>query len=631
MKNKQNFNILIIELGVNKSNILFTTLSRLDYRCYVADTLPLSYDILRMEAIDLVIVNGTNASDAEKYVIMDIQNLTDCGIIFLTADPDTLKMEEFSRYNLLSYNIKLGNLLNIVKEIDNLIAKLISNSLETILLIKGKNETRDLIAELLRLRRYNVVICPTGASAWKKIDTLNQLSLILVDINIADMDSMDILRKARKKFSNILPVISVSKHYDSLILQQNIANGLSDFIKSPIEKLDFGLRIDLWIDNVKQKREIEEQKKEIESVLGSFRALANATMEALLMFENNICVDANDEAIRMFEYQMKSQILGIHILDFVPKTLPKYDKEELLKNEVNHEFEIDMMKNDEIIFPAQIKERNIRLENRDLKIIAILDLTEIKRNEDILHQQSKMASMGEMIENIAHQWRQPLSAITISASSILVSHEIGMVDEEETHEQLEVIIESAEFLSHTINDFQNFLKENKQIIKFKLHDVVSKVLKLVDGNMKNNQIFVLLDLDENINMNGLENELMQVVLNIINNAKDILVEKIPSLTDRIIFIKAYLDESKENGIIEIQDSAGGVPKNIISKIFEPYFTTKHQTQGTGLGLYMTHKMITEHMGGDIKVTNKSFSHQTKEYKGANFQVIVPIEISQSKS
>jgi|GEM_PF-3326314 len=631
MKNKENFNILILEVGTNKSNLILTTLEKIGYSCFVADTLELSYDILRMKPIDLVIINGSNSGDFEKNVIMDVQNLTDCGIVFLTPEHSISKMEEFSKFNLLIYGIKLGNILNIIKDIDNLIGRLISNSSETIMIVKRKNETRDLIAELLRLRRYDVILCQNGASAWKKLDKIEHLSIVLIDISLADMDSMDILKKARQIFSHNLPVISISRYYDPFILQENITNGLSDFIKAPIEKLEFSLKIDLWADNIKQKREIELQKKDIESVLNSFRALANATMEALLMFENNICVDVNDEATKMFGYKNKNEMVGIHILDFVPKTLSSYDKKELLKNDVNHEFETDMVKNEDIIFPAQLKERNIKLESRDLKIIAILDLTEIKRNENILHQQSKMASMGEMMQNIAHQWRQPLSAITLSASSIRLSHEIGMLEDDEMYEQLDGIIEGAEFLSDTINDFQNFLQENKQPIRFTLHDVVLKVLKLVDGNMKKNKITIVQGLEEGIEMVGLENELMQVVLNIINNAKDILVEKELEPKDRIVVIKTYKNKMNTHGIIEIQDSAGGVPKNILPKIFEPYFTTKHQSQGTGLGLYMTHQMVVDHMLGTIEVINQAFEYLGEKYKGANFKVIIPLDISQSKS
>jgi len=629
MEKNEHFNILIVELGNTPSNLILEKLNERQYCCYVAYSPTHTYDILRIHMIDLVIINATKTTQFEEEIIKDIQNLTDCGIVFLTADPDAKKIEEFSKYNLLSYQIKFGNLLNVIKDIDILIQKLISNISETVLIVKGKNETRDLAQELLRLRRYNVVITKNGASAWKKLDVLERLSLVIIDINLQDMDSIDVIKKAKKLFSNSLPVISISKKCDPLVLQQNMANGLSDFIKTPISTMEFILKIDLWIDNIKQKREIENQKQEIENALKSFKALANATMEALVMFENNVCIDVNDEALKMFKYAQKSEIIGTNILDFVPESISKNDKNELLKNDTNHRFELNMLRSDESIFPVQIKERNIVLENKNVKIIAILDLSDIKRNEDIIHQQSKMASMGEMMENIAHQWRQPLNAISISASSILVSQDLGISDEEDMKEQLEAIIESTEFLSNTIMDFQNFLKDNKNCIQFTLKDVVMKVLKLIDGNLKKNQITVRFLYEEDIDMVGLENELMQVVLNIINNAKDALVEKHIENSDRVILIQISKSIDLEEGIVEIQDSAGGIPKKIIDKIFEPYFTTKHKSQGTGLGLYMTHQMVIEHMKGKIEVENKKFSQEGKNYLGANFKIIIPFDLRKS--
>lgn len=620
------FHILIIELGTTSSSLLFEELSKSGYCSFVSHNPLEAYDILRTHPIDLVVLNGTKTTHIEEGIIQDIQNLSDCGIVFLTADPQRKKIENFEKYNLLSYQIKFGNLLNVIKDIEYLIRKLISNTNETILIVKGKSETRDLACELLRLRRYNVLITKNGASAWKKLDTLENLSLLLIDINLLDMDSNDVIKKGKKYFLNSLPVISLSQKCEPLILQQSMANGLSDFIKTPIMPMEFILKIGLWIDNVKQKREIENQKKEIENALKSFQALANATMEALVMFEKNRCIDLNEEALRMFECHSKGDIVGMDILDFVPKTIEKKDKERLLRDDINHQLELTMMRKNGGIFPAQIKERNIILEKRNIKIIAILDLTEIKRNEEIIHQQSKMVSMGEMMENIAHQWRQPLNAISISASSILFSHDLGIADEADTKEQLEAIIESTEFLSNTIQDFQDFLKDNKNYTEFFLGDLIGKVLKLIDGNLKKNKIVVSFLNEAEFSIIGLENELMQVVLNIINNAKDILVENQIQNNNKIILISYKKDIDEQNWIIEIQDSGGGISENIKDKIFEPYFTTKHKSQGTGLGLYMTHQMVVDHMNGKIEVENKKFIFEGEEYFGANFKIIIPFAV-----
>ncbi len=264
------FKILTIDQS-NKSSIIHSTLEKFGYHSFYETTLDRSYDILRQEPIDLVILNTNNSPTEEETIIKDIQNLTDCGIVFLTSEYSIDNVEQFSKYNFLAYHVKLGNLLNILKEIDLLIKKLILNSLETIMVVKPKDQIRDFIIELLRLHRYKIVVVHNGASAWKKLDTIENLSLLLLDINLDDMDdSLDILIKARKKFSKNLPVISVSNIYNPISLQQNISDGLSDFIKTPIDKLEFYLKICLWIDNIKQKREIEKQNKEIENAMESF-------------------------------------------------------------------------------------------------------------------------------------------------------------------------------------------------------------------------------------------------------------------------------------------------------------------------------------------------------------------------
>jgi PAS domain S-box-containing protein len=351
-------------------------------------------------------------------------------------------------------------------------------------------------------------------------------------------------------------------------------------------------------------------------------ALLNATIEALLMFDNNICIELNDVALKMFGYDIKSDLIGKNILDIVSKDITQYDTEQLLKNDINHEFELLMAKKNGQEFPAQIKEKNILLKSKNIKIIAVLDLTDIKRKEKLFAEQSKLASMGEMIGNIAHQWRQPLSSISISASNIKVNYEMDMLEDDELVNELDSIVNSTVFLSDTINDFQSFIKGDAIASNFLLDESITKVLKLVDGNIKSADINVVLQIQDNIKLFGLANEFVQVLLNIINNAKDALVEN--KINNKLIIIKINYDTNKTNAIISIQDNANGIPNHIIDKIFEPYFTTKHKTNGTGLGLYMTNQMINEHMKGKVEVSNEIFTYNDVEYKGALFKISLPI-------
>ncbi|MGB5791862.1 sensor histidine kinase [Poseidonibacter sp.] len=238
--------------------------------------------------------------------------------------------------------------------------------------------------------------------------------------------------------------------------------------------------------------------------------------------------------------------------------------------------------------------------------------------ERILFQQAKMASMGEMIENIAHQWRQPLSNISSNATSLLVQKEMNVLEDDTLKNNLQSINKKAQYLSKTIDDFRNFFSSNKYKNTFSIKTSIEESLILLDSQFKNNDIVIIQDI-EAIEIKNYKNEFIQVIINILNNAKDVLVSK---HKDRFIFINAYKNDEKL--VIKIKDSGGGINKDIAHKIFDPYFTTKHQGQGTGIGLYMSNEIITKHMNGTINFTNEEFLYQNKIYKGAQFELIIPL-------
>ena len=245
--------------------------------------------------------------------------------------------------------------------------------------------------------------------------------------------------------------------------------------------------------------------------------------------------------------------------------------------------------------------------------------TELQQKEAILNHQSKMAAMGEMLENIAHQWRQPLSVITTSTSAIQLKHELNMLNDTFLNESLESILENSEYLSHTIDDFRGFFQKEKEKEKFFLKETVNKTLKLLQSKFKNQNITVKSEYN-NIEIETYKNELIQVVLVLLNNAKDAL-ENITD-TEKLIFIKTY--QENDFACIEITDNAQGIKKEIMDKIFEPYFTTKHKSQGTGIGLYMAQEIIVKHLSGGIFVNNKDFIHNNQPQTGACFTIKLPL-------
>ena len=246
----------------------------------------------------------------------------------------------------------------------------------------------------------------------------------------------------------------------------------------------------------------------------------------------------------------------------------------------------------------------------------------IRKQDNTLLQQSKMADMGEMIGNIAHQWRQPLSVISTSASGLKLKNEFDILDEEYLNSSVDSIVQSTQYLSQTIDDFRNFIKGDKETKKFKLKDNINKNLEILKGTLKYNEIKVIVDINDNFEIESYDNELTQVFINIINNAKDALNDN--KIEDKLIFISIKKD--KEYLFLSIKDNAKGINSNIIEKIFEPYFTTKHQSQGTGLGLYMTQKIITQSLQGEILVKNISYKYNNTEYYGAEFILKLPIKL-----
>ena len=254
--------------------------------------------------------------------------------------------------------------------------------------------------------------------------------------------------------------------------------------------------------------------------------------------------------------------------------------------------------------------------------ITALKLTKIKlkKQYEIMKRQAIHVSMGEMIGNIAHQWRQPLSVISTASTGMKIQKEFGKLSDEAFNKNCDVINENAQYLSNTIDDFRNFIKGDRTKKIYSLEEDIRSFLHLVEGSIKNNDIQMILDLQEDIKINGYENELTQCLINIFNNAKDVLNDKVE--TNRLIFISTSLQNDK--AIIKIKDNAEGIPEGIINKVFEPYFTTKHKSQGTGLGLHMTYSIITDGMNGTIEVNNVEFNHNNRVYIGAEFTITLPI-------
>ena len=289
-------------------------------------------------------------------------------------------------------------------------------------------------------------------------------------------------------------------------------------------------------------------------------------------------------------------------------------------------FESFHKRKDGSIFEVEIRTVGIKLDGKEYLYAASRDITdrkkaqeELRKRDILIEQQARLVSMGEMIGNIAHQWRQPLSTITTLASGLKLKGEYDKVDQEDIASFTDNVIQQANYLSNTIENFRNFIKNERLLEKTSIKKSLQSACSLLEASLKNNHITLIFNVDDDFEVIGNTNELTEAFINLINNSKDVLKEKVENDIDKIVLISSKLLENNEF-MIKIQDSGNGIEDVIIDRIFEPYFTTKHKSQGTGLGLSMVEKIIRERYDGKIVVTNEKFILNEKEYFGASFSI-----------
>jgi len=242
-----------------------------------------------------------------------------------------------------------------------------------------------------------------------------------------------------------------------------------------------------------------------------------------------------------------------------------------------------------------------------------------KNQEMILIQQSRHAAMGEMISNIAHQWRQPLNALGLLLQNIENMYDMDMLDDVYMKKSIDKGTKLTENMSKTIDDFRDFFKPNKEKIFFNFSTVITDSLSIMEAAFRHNEIKLVLDLEEKSEFYGYPNEFSQAILNILTNAKDALVEKsIPCAT---IWVRLF--EKKGTTVISITDNAGGIDSDIIGRVFDPYFTTKEENKGTGIGLYMSKLIVENHLAGSLSVKNSK--------DGAEFKIVLEVRNSNVSS
>mgnify|MGYP000170243056 CR=1 FL=1 len=286
----------------------------------------------------------------------------------------------------------------------------------------------------------------------------------------------------------------------------------------------------------------------------------------------------------------------------------------------NKSFELTALRKNGQSFPIRISFGANDNRNNRIVIANMQDITDEVDKDAKMLQQSRYAAMGEMIGNIAHQWRQPLSAISTMSSGMKIRKMAGLINDKELIDVFDKITAQTKYLSATIDDFRNFFKQSENETEFFVKDIVKQAITLTEALYKNNAINIILNIkNDSLTCRGKQSELSQVFMNLLNNSKDALLSSGVGSKQVIINIR----KNEQDIEIEFYDNAQGIPEHIVEKVFEPYFTTKHKSHGTGIGLFMSKEIIEKHYKGTISIYNKKFVLDDITYVGACFNIKIP--------
>jgi PAS domain S-box-containing protein len=561
------------------------------------------------EELDQIIYNNI----AEALVISSILILS----LFLTI-----------RYFIL---IPLSNMIKIIDNTDKngiptenfslngskeifLLSNTMNNMINTI-----KNSRKTLLdneEKLKTLLQLSPIAVRIAINEGEKIVFANNSYLKLLKIHYKELYTKNPKDYYQKEsvYHDILNSLDKNRKIENKLIPLNIDNIEIWVIASYInivydgEKAVIGWLYDVT-DKIKIQKQIEEQKNEFETIF-------NYSIDGLAIIDlKSNFLRFNAPYMKMTKFTRKELLKTsfIKLINSEDLEKTKVALQSIIETKFITDYEITCLSKDNRNITVSMS--MVLLPDKKRILLSIKDITQHK----LIESQSKLASMGEMIGNIAHQWRQPLSLISTIASGIKVQVEFGLFDEKMLIPDMDNIINQTNYLSNTIDDFRNFIKNSNDKSEILISNIIKKVLSILHPSIVNHNINVILDIKDDMKIEAYENQLIQALINIINNSKDALKENIKTNEMKLLFIETK--NIKDHLILEIKDNAGGIPKNIIDKIFEPYFTTKHKSLGTGIGLSITHQIITKHHHANIFVSNETYEYENQTYTGACFTII----------
>jgi len=561
------------------------------------------------------VVYDVDTVDGDEEEIVKFLNSKSIPVIVATGEfnddlKDRLELKDIVDF-IITLNEDDRNL------IINSIERLYSNCSKRALVVDDSSVSRKIISKYLQNLLFSVNEIDNGLDALRLIVQNGNYDIIFIDYNMPKMDGLELTREIRKIFKkDELTIIALTSRDNQNVVSKFLKCGADDFITKPFSKDEFNIRINRTLELVDLLKEVKQYVKIVnEHVIVSktdtrgvityaskaFCHISGYDADELIGKPHNIVrhPDMPKEAFKDMWEHLKAKKMWVGEV----KNLRKDGSSYWVVASVFPDYDINNNLIGYVSIRQDINDKK-QIENLNSKLQDMVKVEVKKRLEqyDILLRQSKLAAMGEMINAIAHQWRQPLNTVSMVMESLEEFIEESDDIKADIEDATQKVLKQVRFMNETIDDFKNFFSPIKNKKAFNLTKAISSMISLLEFQTKKANIKVEL-IDETCNncfIYGHENEFKQIVLNLINNSKDAILEN--KIKNGQIFIT--ISNKDKEFIVEFCDNGGGIKDEIINRVFEQNFTTKGEG-GTGIGLYIVKTIVEHSFNGHIELYNKN--------------------------
>jgi PAS domain S-box-containing protein len=372
------------------------------------------------------------------------------------------------------------------------------------------------------------------------------------------------------------------------------------------------------------------KRKEVET---SYQTLFLVANDAILLSKKLQYVECNEKAVEMFGF-LRAEVVGMNMLDFSPEFQPNGRESSVMAKNIikaasageQQFFEWTFLRANGTEFAAEVGLKVLHLDNQELTLSSIRDISKRVNAEKQLRQAQKMAAMGEMLGAIAHQWRQPLNTLSTYIASLQSAYYNNKINKNFVQKLTDEADSQIQFMSKTIDDFRLFFRPSKDKVPFDVIEAIDSAVKLLQAQLKQSDVELKIehdDINEPLVVYGYQSEFVHVLVNILANARDAIEERASQEKTgvlRLIEIDVVSDGAEV--VIRVKDYGCGIPEHLLAKVFDPYFTTKSTLSGAGIGLYMAKIIVEKEMNGFLSVKNTG--------TGAQFTLRLPTTESKQK-